>query len=209
MHKESIKNIIFDLGNVIINIDTEKTADEMRKLGFTDFEKTYSLLSQTNLFDSLEKGLISPEQFQKEINSQLITTVSPEKIDKAWGAMLLDFPKERIDLLQNLNNKYRLFLLSNTNEIHYHQYNNDLVKQFGFGLNSLFEKAYYSFELGMRKPDTEIFEYLLKDSNLNPFETLFIDDLDKNIETANRLGLNTIWIDLAKNDNINKNLEGF
>ena len=209
MHKESIKNIIFDLGNVIINIDTERTAAEMRKLGFKDFEKTYSLLSQTNLFDSLEKGLITPEKFHNEINSQLINKVSSEKIDKAWGAMLLDFPKERIELLQKLNKKYRLFLLSNTNEIHFHQYNNDLINQFGFGLNSLFEKAYYSFELGMRKPDTEIFEYALNDSNLNPFETLFIDDLDKNIETASRLGLNTIWIDVAKNDNVTKKLDGF
>lgn len=209
MHKESIKNIIFDLGNVIINIDTQRTANEMQKLGFKDFEKTYSLLSQTNLFNNLEKGLITPEKFHEEINSKLITKVSSEKINKAWGAMLLDFPKERIELLQKLNKKYRLFLLSNTNEIHYNQYNNDLVKQFGFGLSSLFEKAYYSFELGMRKPDTEFFEYVLNDSNLNPFETLFIDDLDKNIETASRLGLNVIWIDSEKNENINKKLEGF
>ncbi len=123
--------------------------------------------------------------------------------------MLLDFPKERIELLQRLNKKYRLFLLSNTNEIHFHQYNNDLINQFGFDLNSLFEKAYYSFELGMRKPDTEIFEYALNDSILDPFETLFIDDLDKNIETARRLGMNTIWIDITKNDNITTKLNGF
>ena len=157
----------------------------------------------------IEKGLITPENFHKEINSQLINKVSSEKIDKAWSAMLLDFPKGRIELLQKLNKKYRLFLLSNTNQIHFHQYNKDLINQFGFGLNSLFEKAYYSFELGMRKPDTEIFEYALDDSNLDPFETLFIDDLDKNIETASRLGLNTIWIDITKNDDVTKKLDDF
>ena len=209
MQKESIKNIIFDLGNVIINIDPEQTAIEMKKLGFNDFEKSYSLLSQTNLFDFLEKGLIKPEQFHKEINSQLRTEVNSEEIDKAWGAMLLDFPKERIELIQNLKKKYRLFLLSNTNEIHYNQYNNDLINQFGFGLNSLFEKAYYSFELGMRKPDANIFEYALKDADLNPSETLFIDDLEKNIDVADKMGINTIWLDISKGDDIREKLNGF
>lgn len=209
MQKESIKNIIFDLGNVIINIDTQKTAQEMQKLGFKDFEKSYSLLSQTNLFDSLEKGFIKPEEFHNEINSQLEKEKSSEEIDKAWGAMLLDFPKERIELLKKLGKKYRLFLLSNTNEIHFHQYNRDLVNQFGFDLNSLFEKAYYSFELGMRKPDAEIFEYVLNDAGLNPFETVFIDDLDKNIDVAGRMGINTIWLDVQKGDDMVQLLNGF
>jgi len=209
MQKESIKNIIFDLGNVIINIDPEQTAIEMKKLGFDDFEKSYSLLSQTNLFDSLEKGLIKPAQFHKEINSQLRNAVRSEEIDKAWGAMLLDFPKARIELIQKLKKNYRLFLLSNTNEIHYNQYNDDLINQFGFGLNSLFEKAYYSFELGMRKPDTNIFEYALKDADLNPSETLFIDDLEKNIDVADRMGINTIWLDISKGDDITEKLNGF
>ena len=209
MQKESIKNIIFDLGNVIINIDTDLTAKAMRNLGFKDFDKSYSLLSQTNLFNFLEKGLISPEKFYEEINNQLPKNVSCEKIEQAWGAMLLDFPKERIDLIQRLNKKYRVFLLSNTNAIHYNQYNKDFIHLFGFGLSDLFEKAYYSFDLGMRKPETDIFEYALNDSNLDIFETLFIDDLDKNIETAARLGLNTIWLDVAKGEDIVEKLNGF
>lgn len=209
MQKESIKNIIFDLGNVIINIDPELSAIEMKKLGFKDFEKSYSLFNQTNLFDSLEKGLITPEHFHTEINSQLGEKVSSNQIDKAWGAMLLDFPEERIKLLQKLNKKYRLFLLSNTNEIHFHQYNTDLINQFGFGLNSLFEKAYYSFEMGMRKPDAEIFESVLEQSDLNPFETLFIDDLDKNIDVAGRMGINTMWINVEKGDDIVQKLDNF
>jgi putative hydrolase of the HAD superfamily len=202
MHKESIKNIIFDLGNVIINIDPKLSVQAMSKLGFKDFERSYSLLSQSNLFDSLEKGLITPDQFHNEINAELKTKVSSDEINKAWGAMLLDFPVKRIKLLQILAKKYRLFLLSNTNIIHFHQYNNDLINQFGFGLNSLFEKAYYSFEMGLRKPDPEIFEQVLEESNLNPFETLFIDDLDKNIDVAGRMGLNTIWIDVNSGNDI-------
>lgn len=202
MQKESIKNIIFDLGNVIINIDPELSVQAMSQLGFQDFDKSYSLLSQSNLFDSLEKGLITPDQFHNEINAELKTKVSSDEINKAWGAMLLDFPVKRIKLLQILAKKYRLFLLSNTNVIHFHQYNNDLLNQFGFGLNSLFEKAYYSFEMGLRKPDPEIFEQVLEESNLNPFETLFIDDLDKNIDVAGRMGINTIWIDVKNGNDI-------
>lgn len=202
MQKEYIKNIIFDLGNVIINIDPELSAQAMSQLGFQDFDKSYSLLSQSNLFDSLEKGLISPDQFHNGINAELKTNVSSDEINKAWGAMLLDFPVKRIKLLQILAKKYRLFLLSNTNVIHFHQYNNDLLNQFGFGLNSLFEKAYYSFEMGLRKPDPEIFEQVLEESNLNPFETLFIDDLDKNIDVAGRMGINTIWIDVKNGNDI-------
>jgi glucose-1-phosphatase len=209
MQKDSIKNIIFDLGNVVININPDLSVKEMQKLGFEDFERSYSLLSQTNLFNFLEKGLISPDKFYEEINSQLPESVSNEKIKQAWGAMLLDFPKERIELIQSLSKKYRVFLLSNTNEIHYQQYNKDFICQFGFDLNDLFEKAYYSFELGMRKPDTEIFEHALNDSNLNQFETLFIDDLDKNIEPAARLGLNVMWLDVAKGEDIVMKLEGF
>jgi putative hydrolase of the HAD superfamily len=209
MQIESIKNIIFDLGNVIINIDPELSVKEMSQLGFRDFDQSYSLLNQSNLFDSLEKGLISPEVFHSEINSQLELKVNSESIDKAWGAMLLDFPKVRIELLQKLSQKYRLFLLSNTNLIHYHQYNNDLINQFGFDLNSLFEKTYYSFELGLRKPEVEIFEHVLNDSDLNPFETVFVDDLPKNIDVAGRMGFNTIWIDVKKGDDITEKLNNF
>ncbi|MBI9054965.1 MAG: HAD family phosphatase [Bacteroidales bacterium] len=209
MQIESIKNIIFDLGNVIINIDPELSVKSMSQLGFRDFDQSYSLLNQSNLFDSLEKGLISPEVFHSEINSQLELKVNCESIDKAWGAMLLDFPKARIELLQKLSQKYRLFLLSNTNIIHYHKYNNDLISQFGFNLNSLFEKAYYSFEIGMRKPEVEIFEHVLNDSDLNPFETVFVDDLPKNIDVAGRMGFNTVWIDVKKGDDITEKLNDF
>lgn len=209
MQKESIKNIIFDLGNVIINIDPDRSVKEMQKLGFDNFDKSYSLLSQSNLFDNLEKGLIAPENFYTEINAQLNSKVSEEQIAKAWGAMLLDFPKERIELIQNLSKKYRVFLLSNTNEIHFNQYNADFISQFGFGLTELFEKAYYSFELGMRKPDADIFEHALTDSDLNPFETLFIDDLFQNIDVAGRMGINTIWLDVEKGEDILQKLNGF
>jgi len=206
---EGIKNIIFDLGNVIINIDGDKTVNEMKVIGFEDFESSYTLLRQSDLFNLLEKGLITPEKFYTELKTHFENHVSTATINDAWNAMLLDFPKKRIKLLQDLQSRYRLFLLSNTNVIHYQKYNGDLINQFGFELSSLFEKAYYSFDLGMRKPDLEIFEYVIKDSHLKPIETLFIDDAEANIESAQKLGLKTLRIDIGKGDDITQKLKGF
>src|SRR6056297_390072 len=206
---EGIKNIIFDLGNVIINIDGNKTLNKMKAIGFEDFESSYTLLQQSDLFDLLEKGLITPEKFHAELKTHFENHVSIATINDAWNAMLLDFPKKRIKLLQELQSRYRVFLLSNTNVIHYQKYNDDLINQFGVELSSLFEKAYYSFDLGMRKPDLEIFEYVIKDSHLKPIETLFIDDAEANIESAQKLGLKTLRIDIGKGDDITQKLKGF
>jgi putative hydrolase of the HAD superfamily len=209
MNKDHIKNIIFDLGGVIINLDTQKTSSEMKKLGFEDFEKSYSLLNQTDIFDLLEKGLISPDQFRYEIKKQLPKSVSDHKIDDAWSAMLLDFPAKRVERIQSLKNKYRTFLLSNTNKIHFDKYNSDFISVYGCGLNDIFEKTYYSFEVGMRKPETDIYQLVLKQSHLIPEETLFIDDSEANIRTAKTLGIQTQWIDLKNGEDLVEKLIGF
>jgi FMN phosphatase YigB (HAD superfamily) len=206
---KKIKNIIFDLGGVILNIDPQKTINAMEELGFPDFEKSYTLAKQNKLFDKLEKGIISPDIFRNEIRKNLKNPVSDNTINEAWGSLLLDFPKERIDLLNKLKAKYRLFLLSNTNLIHYNIYNHILFKDFGIQLSKLFEKAYYSHEIGMRKPDIECFKYVLDDSKLMPNETLFIDDSISNIESAKKIGIKTIYLDLSKNQAMNDALNRF
>ncbi len=209
MQNRNIKNIIFDLGVIIINIDTDLTVKAMKELGFSNFQESYTLFKQTDLFDRLEKGLINSEDFRNELRKHIVNEVSDEKFNKAWGAMLLDFPKERIDLIKKLSEKYNIYLLSNTNEIHYNRYIQDFKNKYGFEFNSLFVKAYYSFKMGMRKPDIEIFQSALSDSNLNPKETLFIDDLKVNIESAEKTGLQTLWIDVVKNEDVVEKLNDF
>ncbi len=209
MQKEVIKNIIFDLGNVIINVNSVLTAQAMKELGFKDFEKSYTLFKQTDLFDRLEKGEITPDFLRNELRKHLVNHVTDEEFDRAWGAMLLDFPKERIDLIKNLREKYNIYLLSNTNEIHYNQYMQDFKEEHGFDFNSLFVKPYYSHQVGHRKPDSKIYEHVIADSNLVPKESLFIDDLKINIDAAKEAGLQTIWLDLEKGDDILTKLNGF
>ncbi|MCK5029197.1 MAG: HAD family phosphatase [Bacteroidales bacterium] len=209
MQNKNIKNIIFDLGVVIINIDTDLTVKAMKELGFSNFQESYTLFKQTDLFDRLEKGLINPGDFRNELRKHIVDEVSDDKFNKAWGAMLLDFPKERIDLIKKLSEKYNIYLLSNTNEIHYNQYIKDFKNQYGFEFNSLFVGAYYSFKMGMRKPDVDIFQSALSDSKLNPEETLFIDDLKANIESAKKTGLKTLWLDVANSEDIVEKLNDF
>ena len=192
-----INNIIFDLGGVILNISPEKTVNEMKKLGIDNFEQLYSRLKQNKTFDLLEKGKISEDQFVKEIMNQVSAPVGKTDIINAWNALLLDFPEERITLLDRLNDssRFRTFLLSNTNSIHKKAYNQSLLKHFSKRLEDLFEGTYFSHEIAMRKPDTEIFQHVLNQEKLEPSETLFIDDSADNISAASALGLKTYHIE--------------
>jgi putative hydrolase of the HAD superfamily len=198
-----IKNIIFDLGGVIINLDTPKTIAEFNKLSQKPFETIYSQLQQTPIFDLFDKGKISEADFFAAIKDALDTTLTDIQLLNAWNAMLLDFPVHRLQLLSQLKTRYRLFLLSNTNETHVTRFEADLFEQHGCqNLEPFFEKVYYSCRLGMRKPDTEIFEYVLQTNNLKPQETIFIDDSPQHIEGALKTGINAQF--LAKDRDVSE-----
>ena len=188
---KNIKNIIFDLGGVVLNIDTQRSIDAFKIVLGEDNDMFITKYNKLNLLERLEKGEISPKQFREYMKKIISKQVTDEQIDKAWNSMLLDFPKERIDLLYKLKQKHRIFLLSNTNKIHYDFYTQTLNKQFGIkNLSDLFEKEYMSFNLNMRKPDEKIFYYVLEKSNLVATETLFIDDTKENIDVAKQIGIN-------------------
>lgn len=162
---KKIEHIVFDLGNVILNIDYQKTIEEFNKLGISNASSLYSQSSQSSIFDLLETGNISDQKFILEIKKLCQKTTSKEII-KAWNAILLEIPNERILLLNKLKTNFNIFLLSNTNSIHIKELIYKLgVKKYN-EFYSIFKKVYYSHEIGLRKPNPEIFKLIIKENNL-------------------------------------------
>ena len=192
---QQIRNIIFDLGGIFINIDFAKTEQAFADLGITNFNSFFTQHHASELFELLETGKISPGEFCNAFRTETAIQLTDEQIITAWNALLLDFPKERILWLLEIRKKYKVFLFSNTNQIHYEAFMAGFRTQTGFDdFNSLFIKAYYSQEMGLRKPYPESFNYILREQQLSPAETLFIDDTLKNIEGAKAVGLYTIHL---------------
>jgi putative hydrolase of the HAD superfamily len=185
----NIKNIIFDLGGVILNIDLKRTENALRELGIDNFSRYMTQSHVTFFFKDYETGKMDDAAFIKSIQALSVHTLKEEEVINAWNALLLDFPQERIELLQNLKRKYRLFLLSNTNLIHYRKFQEQIFLQTGGYLEDLFEKTYYSHTVGLRKPDVAIFQLVINENELNPAETLFVDDTEGNMEGAKQAGL--------------------
>lgn len=195
MNTEGIKNIIFDLGGVLLNIDYHKTVDAFLDLGISQEALEYSQKEQTEIFDQLETGKMSPESFRDTLRGLSYLGLSDEEIDTAWNAMLLDMPSERIELLKSLKGKYKIFLLSNTNIIHYKSYSQSLKTQHGIeSLGAFFDKSYFSHDIGKRKPHEDTFNWVCQDAGIIPSETLFIDDSEQHIEGAKKIGLKTHWL---------------
>lgn len=186
----AIKNIICDLGGVILNIDFRKMYQAFEALGVEDVNLIYTQSMQNQLIDHFEIGKISAEEFRNGLRDFLELPISNEEFDQAWNAMLLDLPPERLQFINKLKRQYQLktFLLSNTNELHlnaiFAQHGEEIFKNY-------FDKEYYSHEVGMHKPNADIFLKILYDNQLEPKETLFLDDTQKHIDAASSLGLHT------------------
>ena len=186
------KNIIFDLGGVLLDIDYQKTIDAFKKLGLKHFETMFSQFKADALFEKLETGHISEADFYTAIKERTEITLTNEEIDRAWNALILSFRTESLQLLEDLSANYKLYLLSNTNSIHLKYFKKLFTRQTGKPLlDAYFIKAWYSNEIGLRKPGEPIFEYVLQEEQLKAPETLFIDDTLMNIETAQKLGFKT------------------
>lgn len=194
-----IKNIIFDLGGVLLNLDIPKAEETFVKMGAPRFRELFALGHATSFFKDYEVGRINDEAFVDELQKLTGGKHSREEAIAGWNAMLLDFPPARIALLDELRSKYRLFLFSNTNALHLKAFHQKFADNFGGRtLDSLFEKAYYSHLINLRKPDTAAFDYVINDSRLNASETLFIDDALVNIEGARAAGLQGIHLEPGK-----------
>ena len=186
----SIKNIIFDLGGVILDLNYQATIDAFVEMGIKDFSNLYSQKEQKQIFDDFEIGKINSNQFISSIQSLSQNSISKDEIINAWNAMLIEINPEKLDYLLSLKERFRIFLLSNTNEIHISKFEGVLAKK-----NELkkfydcFEKVHYSSRLSLRKPNVDCFKTVLNINNLNASETIFIDDSIQHIEGALKCGI--------------------
>jgi glucose-1-phosphatase len=188
-------NIIFDLGGVIINLNIPLTINAFSNLALKYGNNQYSPQPEHQIFKDYEIGAVTSEQFREVLRQSVHPEVKNEEIDFAWNAMLLDIPKSRLELLLQLKQKYSIFLLSNTNEIHFDAFHKILFEAHGEdSLAPFFHKVYYSHIIQKRKPDAEAFQLILGEHNLNPENTLFLDDTPGHLEGANRLGIQTMLV---------------
>lgn len=189
-----IDTIIFDFGDIFINLDKPKLEKELQNIGLIEWNKTLATLNH-----NYEIGQIAEKEFLTEFQKQ-IPTIEIDTIKKAWNSILADFPEYRLTFLEQLTSKYRLFLLSNTDYTHIEEVKRKVGLNFHNRFITCFEKVYYSFEMGMRKPDESIYKYVIEKHLLNPQKTLFVDDKKENTEAAKNTGL-LVWnLQVGKED---------
>ena len=194
-----IKNIIFDLGGVILNLDYTKTVDEFKKIGLLNFQDLYSQKMQNILFDDFEKGEVSSAEFISSLIDSENLKIKEIDFINAWNAMLLEIPVKKLEFIDALKKDYKVFLLSNTNEVHINKFEDDLKKNNMLNqFYKCFDKVYYSSRMGKRKPDENCFKQVLEENQLVPQQTLFIDDSVQHIKGAKRIGIETFHLEKNK-----------
>ena len=190
-----IKNVIFDFGDVFINLDKELFYKKMLQLNIAPYSN-----ETIKFYQQYEKGMMKTEDFTTIFTQKF--QIKKEDLVTAWNSILLDFPKHRLIFLKELfeSKKYRLFLLSNTNDLHITW----IKENWGIAIynefKNYFEQFYLSFEINLRKPDVEIYNFVLEKNNLKPSETVFVDDLSENTETAKKIGIKTWNLNPHKED---------
>lgn len=196
-HNPSIKNLIFDLGGVILDLSVDQTMEQFSALSGLDKQKVKDLYASTPGFEEYEKGLMNDKDFRDFVRAVFSVQSSDEEIDTCWNAMLLGLPIGKLNLLQSLKKNFSVYLLSNTNNIHINYINQKMlpgITHNGNSLDTYFHRAYYSHVMKKRKPNADIFEQVLSENSLLAHETLFLDDNLPNIEGAKQLGIQTVHV---------------
>ncbi|MDA0194669.1 MAG: HAD family phosphatase [Bacteroidetes bacterium] len=193
--KNKIKTIIFDLGGVMLDLDLNSTIQAFTSLLNWRPTELDNLHFGNTFFQQYERGQINDQEFRSEIRLLSKNKISDDSIDKAWNTMLLQFPKNRIDVVIALKKRYSVMVLSNTNQIHSVKFNDLIAASTGYkSLDDVFDRLYYSHILKMRKPEPGIYQFVLNENRLAPEETLFLDDNKENLEAAGKLGIKTVHI---------------
>ncbi len=190
----NIKNILFDLGGVILDINVQSTLKRFYELGFPAELLQYPYHMTTDLFFNYETGKIGTDEFRNEIRKKTNAGITNGEFDEAWNAMLIGVPEERTALLKELSGRYNLYMLSNTSALHVPVFEKMFKEAGGVSMQKIFTGIYYSFEIGWHKPDLEAWEFVIRDAVINPGETLFLDDNIQNIKASQELGFQAIHI---------------
>ncbi|MEQ8414061.1 MAG: HAD family phosphatase [Imperialibacter sp.] len=195
MNLSGIKHLIFDLGGVIIDLNPEATYTSMERLTGRPIDQWLSGLHESQLFTDYEQGFLSDSEFRDSVRQIAAVSLTDTEINKAWNAMLGAIPRRRIDKVVELGKTYQTFVLSNTNGIHVSAFNETLQLSTGKPtLDHFFNKVYFSHVMKMRKPETEIYQTVLGENNLNPREVLFLDDKEENLKGAEKLKIQTFLV---------------
>lgn len=206
MSHKKIKTIVFDLGGVLIDLDFKDSLAAFTKSGFKNIENRVSNYGRDGHFNDYEIGTITTEQFRDFIRSELTEPATDQQIDDMWNKILIDIPHEKLDLISELHKNYTIYMLSNTNELHW-IYICDRIKSYrGLSPNDYFDKIFLSFKIHISKPSPGIFEEMIKETNLVPDETLFIDDSEANCRAAEKFGIRTYKYTIGEDLNVVRTL---
>ena len=192
----SIRNLIFDLGGVILDLSVNHTLESFSQLSGIPREKVRQLFLSSTGFEEYEKGNMDDAEFRSFVRQTYSLQATDTEIDQCWNAMLRGLPANKLDLLNSLKQDFRVLLLSNTNSIHLNYVNSTMLPIGGNGsLDDYFHKAYYSHRMNKRKPDADIFEQVLAENDIRAGETLFLDDNTLNVKGAARVGIKSVHVD--------------
>lgn len=195
---KNLKNIIFDYGNVIFEINFKRTQNALSQLGISNIEDFFAHKNHNQLFDNFETNAITPAEFRAGIRKAANNNdLTDQQIDDAWNSLLIGVSANNHEVLLEMKSKYNTFLLSNNNAIHYDWIIKHIKETYSIAnYDNYFEKAYFSHLMELRKPNVAIFDQVINENDLNPLETLFIDDSPQHIEGAKKAGLHTLLMDM-------------
>ena len=186
---KKIRNIVFDLGGVLVNLDFKAAINGLQEAGFANVKEQLLAFDRNGIFQKFELGEMSADEFRTAIRENSTIELTDEEVDNLWNAMLLEIPREKLELILELRGKYMVYLLSNTNSIHWDHVCKNAFNYRGFRVEDYFEETFLSYEMHLAKPDKAIFAKVLHDANLLAEETLFIDDSEANCKAAQEVGI--------------------
>lgn len=194
INPSSIHSIIFDLGGVLLDIKPEITIMALSEIAGIEPQRLGEMFVASNIVPRYETGHLDDSQFRDAIRGLIHSPMSDQQIDDVWNSLLLDFPKRRVEMLKKLKEHFHILLLSNTNPIHYRHYTTRFLQDYGFGFDFLFDKQFLSQQMGMRKPDVEVFRYVVSQAQISASGSLFIDDTLANVQAAGQCGLQALHL---------------